>query len=62
MARILTPRQAALKLQKDPRTIYRWARRGQLPGARKIGGRWHVLEEAIIAHLTGKPLDESDKR
>jgi excisionase family DNA binding protein len=46
---MITVPQAARKAGKDPETIRRWIRSGQLP-ARKIGTQ-HVIEEADLEAL-----------
>jgi hypothetical protein len=46
--------QLAVELRKSQRWAYERARRGELPGARKIGGCWFVARQAILDHLLGK--------
>jgi excisionase family DNA binding protein len=46
---MLTVPEAARRAAKNPETIRRWVRSGQLP-ARKVGTQ-HVIEEADLAAL-----------
>lgn len=41
-----TPEDAAEALRCTPRTIYKYLRKGYMPGT-KIGGRWKILEEDL---------------
>ena len=42
-----TPEQAAIILQKHPDTVRRLCKRGELEGARKIGGEWYIPRTTI---------------
>lgn len=42
-----TPEQAAVILQKHPDTVRRLCKRGELEGARKIGGEWYIPRTTI---------------
>lgn len=44
---VFTDREIAAKLRKHPRTIQRWCRRGELPGAYKAGRSWRIPAEAL---------------
>lgn len=60
---VYTPEQVAEALHCTPRTVYKYLRRGQMPG-RKIGGRWRVLEEDLREYIRGgshnwRPGDET---
>ncbi len=50
---IMTPREAADYLSIHVRTIYRLAKKGEIPG-RKIGGSWRFKKEALDQWLSGK--------
>lgn len=50
--------QLAVELRKSQRWAYERARRGELPGARKIGGRWFVARQAIVDYLLGQEDQE----
>lgn len=49
VARDLTDREAARELGKHVRTVQRWCRAGDLPGARKVGRSWRIPAAAIRA-------------
>ena len=48
---IMTPREAAEYLNVHVRTIYRLARRGNIPG-RKVGGIWRFKKEFLDRWLS----------
>jgi excisionase family DNA binding protein len=50
---ILTPREAAQYLSVHVRTIYRLAKKGEIPG-RKVGGSWRFKKDALDEWLSGK--------
>jgi excisionase family DNA binding protein len=50
--RVLTPEEAAALLKVTQRTLLQWLRDGKLP-ARKIGRRWYISEEALMAFIAG---------
>lgn len=47
MEEILTASQAASLLQIHPRTLYKLARKGSIPG-RKLGGGWRFSRSEIL--------------
>ncbi|TMA09651.1 MAG: helix-turn-helix domain-containing protein [Deltaproteobacteria bacterium] len=47
MEEILTAAQAAELLQIHPRTLYKLARKGSIPG-RKLGGGWRFSKGEIL--------------
>lgn len=53
MREILTPREAAEYLSIHVRTIYRLAKKGEIP-CRKVGGSWRFKKEALDAWLSGE--------
>lgn len=53
MAKVLTPDEAAALLKVTERTLLQWLRDGKLP-ARKIGRRWYISEEALVAFIAGE--------
>jgi len=52
MNELLTAAQTAALLQLHPRTVYKLARRGQLPG-RKFGGGWRFSKDEILKMVAG---------
>ena len=50
---IMTPREAAEYLSVHVRTIYRLAKKGQIPG-RKVGGSWRFKRNALDEWLSGR--------
>src|SRR4029079_1794035 len=48
MADELSPSEVAARLGTTTRTVQRWIERGTLP-ARRVGGRWRVADDAIVA-------------
>jgi len=50
---IMTPREAAAYLSVHVRTIYRLAKKGQIPG-RKVGGSWRFKKNALDEWLSGR--------
>jgi len=50
---VLTPREAADYLNIHVRTIYRLAKRGDIPG-RKIGGSWRFKKDVLDEWLSWK--------
>jgi excisionase family DNA binding protein len=53
MKEILTPKEAALYLNVNVRTIYRLAKNGRLPG-RKLGGSWRFNKTTLDEWLSGR--------
>jgi 3-methylcrotonyl-CoA carboxylase alpha subunit len=52
------PREAAQRIGTTTRTVQRWIATGRLP-ARRVGGRWRVANDAIVAFLSpggGEPM------
>jgi excisionase family DNA binding protein len=56
---ILTANQVAELLQIHPRTVYKLARQGSLPG-RKVGGGWRFGRSEILTMVHARPPE--DKR
>lgn len=54
MQDVLTPEQAAEKLQVSRWTVYRWLREGKIPG-RKMGLYWRIPADALMESLLGEP-------
>jgi excisionase family DNA binding protein len=57
---IMTPREAAEYLSVHVRTIYRLAKKGEIPG-RKVGGSWRFKKDALDEWLSWRgnpPLKE----
>ncbi len=50
-------REAAAILQKSQRTVRHMAQTGRIP-ARRIGSRWLLKREDVVAIRDGKPVDE----
>ena len=48
---LLTPAQVAEAAQLSEATVLRLMRNGQLPGAKKIGGSWRVVEPRFMEWL-----------
>jgi excisionase family DNA binding protein len=53
---LLTIPAAAVILGVSDDTAARLARKGQLPGAMKIGRSWRVSRPRLLNHLHGVPL------
>ncbi|MBI5967400.1 MAG: helix-turn-helix domain-containing protein [Deltaproteobacteria bacterium] len=53
MKEILTPQDAAKYLSVHVRTIYRLAKKGEIPG-RKIGGSWRFKKNTLDEWLSGR--------
>jgi excisionase family DNA binding protein len=47
LPRLLTPKQFAEEVQMHRGTLYRKLKAGDVPGAKKIGGRWKIPRWAI---------------
>ena len=56
---LLTPAHVAEMTQLSEATILRLARNGELPGARKLGGSWRVVEPTFLAWLEDDSLAPS---
>jgi excisionase family DNA binding protein len=50
---LLTVAEAGRELGIGTTTAYEWARRGELPGLVKLGGRWYVRRAVLVAYLNG---------
>ena len=50
---ILTPAEAAVVLRVSETTAKDWARRGDLPGAFKLGKEWRIERDALLAYIRG---------
>lgn len=61
MKEILTPLDAAEYLSVHVRTIYRLAKKGEIPG-RKVGGSWRFRKEALDEWLSGRENLSSQKK
>lgn len=48
---LLTPTQVAQAAQLSEGTVLRLCRERRLPGAKKIGGTWRIVEERFVAWL-----------
>jgi len=61
MKEILTPHDAAKYLSVHVRTIYRLAKKGEIPG-RKIGGSWRFKKNTLDEWLSGRENISSRKK
>ena len=61
MKEIMTPREAAEYLSVHVRTIYRLAKKGEIPG-RKLGGSWRFKKDALDEWLSGRENPASDPK
>jgi len=52
MKEVMTPTEVALYLRVHVRTIYRWAKTGQIP-SRRVGGSWRFRKEQLDLWLSG---------
>ncbi len=57
---MLTPQEAAARLQRSPRAVLDLLRTGRLAG-RRIDGRWHVDSAALEIFLGGPPAKDDGK-
>jgi excisionase family DNA binding protein len=48
--RLLTPEQAAERLQISPYTFKDWLKKGKFPGV-KVGNRWRARESDIDSYI-----------
>ena len=61
MKEIMTPREAATYLDVHVRTIYRLAKKGEIP-CRKVGGSWRFKKDALDEWLScGENLPPNQK-
>jgi excisionase family DNA binding protein len=58
MKEIMTPREAATYLDVHVRTIYRLAKKGEIP-CRKVGGSWRFKKEVLDEWLSGRENSSS---
>ena len=54
---IMTTKEIAKYLGVHEMTVYRWLKKGVLPGF-KIGGRWRSKKDLLDAHLVQKMGDK----
>ena len=54
---IMTTKEIAKYLGVHEMTVYRWLKKGVLPGF-KIGGRWRSKKDLLDAHLVKKMEDK----
>jgi excisionase family DNA binding protein len=54
---IMTTKEIAKYLGVHEMTVYRWLKKGVLPGF-KIGGRWRSKKDLLDAHLVRKIEDK----
>lgn len=59
---VLTVDELAALLRVNRKTVYDALSRGEIPGARRIGGRYRILREAVIAWLGSGQVRVSRKR
>ena len=48
MSGVMTIPETAAWLRINPKVTYKLAKRGQLPGAMKVGGSWRVYRAALM--------------
>jgi excisionase family DNA binding protein len=58
MGEVLTAADVASLLQVHPKTVYRLARRGLIPG-RKLGGGWRFMKDEILNRVA---IPEEEKQ
>ena len=58
MDKLLTPEQAAERLQISPLTVRKWLREGKLPGVKPGGKVWRVREKDLEEFLNRPPEKE----
>jgi excisionase family DNA binding protein len=51
----LDPKQTAKVLNCNLRHVYECLPRGEIPGARKIGGLWRINRDILLASFRDKP-------
>ena len=61
MEEILTSAQAAELLQIHPRTLYKLARKGSIPG-RKLGGGWRFSKDEILKMIVSSQAGDHEYR
>jgi excisionase family DNA binding protein len=59
---VLTVDELAALLRLNRKTVYDALARGEIPGARRIGGSYRILREAVIAWLGSGQVRVSRKR
>lgn len=59
---VLTVDELAVFLRLNRKTVYDALARGEIPGARRIGGSYRILREAVIAWLGSGQVRVSRKR
>ena len=60
-AELITVQQLALLAQYDPQTIYRKAKKGEIPGMVRFGGGIRFLRTAVLA-WTSQSVEARDLR
>jgi excisionase family DNA binding protein len=58
LADFLTVAEVALLLRLHPTTIYRWVKRGELPGF-KVGDNWRISSKALDLWILQRCRDQS---
>jgi len=51
MKEIMTAREVAMYLRVHVRTIYRWAKIGEMP-SRRVGGSWRFMKKDVDSWLS----------
>lgn len=51
----MTPGEVAARFQVDPRTVTRWARKGQLQSFRTLGGHRRFYRDEVEAYFQPEP-------
>lgn len=51
--KLLTPQDAAQRLNVVTKTVREWLKRGELPGV-KLGRNWRIREEDLNAYINSK--------
>ena len=56
---LLTLKEGAKIVRKEPRTLYRWIQKKMLTEVYRVGGRTLVLKSAVLRLMKPHPLTES---
>lgn len=59
--KMLTPEDAAKRLQVTPRTVRSWLRKGTIKGT-KIGNLWRISEATIDAYENAAQGDQQQEK
>ena len=62
MSKLLTPEEAAQRLQVSISTVKRWLRSGELKGVKPGGRLWRVEEEALQQFITASTETANEKK